>query len=218
MLPLSLLITAVLGASKSNSVEINEWLEKSVVAPDQIRAEISEYIQQLIPSFNVPDRTTWEHQASALRQEILDKVVFRGVPQEWIDWKAETMWEDTLKVGPGYQIRKLRYHALPGLWIPALLYEPIQTQAKMPAILNVNGHVGPPGKSTDYEQLRCINLAKKGVLALHPEWFYFGELAGEDYKHNRMAYLDLCGISGLAPFTWLCEEVWMFCMIIHRRI
>ena len=200
MLPLSLLITAVLGASKSNSVEINEWLEKSVVAPDQIRAEISEYIQQLIPSFNVPDRTTWEHQASALRQEILDKVVFRGVPQEWIDWKAETMWEDTLKVGPGYQIRKLRYQALPGLWIPALLYEPIQTQAKMPAILNVNGHVGPPGKSTDYEQLRCINLAKKGVLALHPEWFYFGELAGEDYKHNRMAYLDLCGISGLSTF------------------
>ena len=200
MLPLSLLITAVLGASKSNSVEINEWLEKSVVSPDQIRAEISEYIQQLIPSFNVPDRTTWEHQASALRQEILDKVVFRGVPQEWIDWKAETMWEDTLKVGPGYQIRKLRYQALPGLWIPALLYEPIQTQAKMPAILNVNGHVGPPGKSTDYEQLRCINLAKKGVLALHPEWFYFGELAGEDYKHNRMAYLDLCGISGLSTF------------------
>jgi len=200
MLPFSLLITAVFGASKSNSVEINEWLEKSVVSPDQIRTEISEYIQQLIPLFNVPDRTTWEHQASALRQEILDKVVFRGVPQEWIDWKAETMWEDTLKVGPGYQIRKLRYHALPGLWIPALLYEPIQTQAKMPAILNVNGHVGPPGKSTDYEQLRCINLAKKGVLALHPEWFYFGELAGEDYKHNRMAYLDLCGISGLSTF------------------
>ena len=200
MLPFSLLITAVFGASKSNSVEINEWLEKSVVSPDQIRTEISEYIQQLIPSFNVPDRTTWEHQASALRQEILDKVVFRGVPHEWIDWKAETMWEDTLKVGPGYQIRKLRYHALPGLWIPALLYEPIQTQAKMPAILNVNGHVGPPGKSTDYEQLRCINLAKKGVLALHPEWFYFGELAGEDYKHNRMAYLDLCGISGLSTF------------------
>ena len=200
MLPLSLLITAVFGASKSNSVEINEWLEKSVVSPDQIRTEISEYIQQLIPSFNVPDRTTWEHQASALRQEILDKVVFRGVPQEWTDWKAETMWEDTLKVGSGYQIRKLRYQALPGLWIPALLYEPIQTQAKMPAILNVNGHVGPPGKSTDYEQLRCINLAKKGVLALHPEWFYFGELAGEDYKHNRMAYLDLCGISGLSTF------------------
>jgi len=200
MLPFSLLVTAALGASESNSLNINEWLEQSVVPPDQIRTEISEYIQQLIPSFNVPDRTAWEHQASALRQEILDKVVFRGVPQEWIDWKAETVWEDTLTVGPGYQIRKLRYHALPNLWIPALLYEPIPTQAKIPAILNVNGHVGPPGKSTDYEQLRCINLAKKGVLALHPEWFYFGELAGEDYKHNRMAYLDLCGISGLSTF------------------
>ena len=102
MLPLSLLVTAV-GTSESNSLEINEWLEKSVAHPDQIRTEISEYIQQLIPSFNVPDRTAWEHQASALRQEILDKVVFRGVPQEWIDWKAETVWEDTLTVGPGYR-------------------------------------------------------------------------------------------------------------------
>ena len=139
MLPLSLLITAVLGASKSNSVEINEWLEKSVVAPDQIRAEISEYIQQLIPSFNVPDRTTWEHQASALRQEILDKVVFRGVPQEWIDWKAETMWEDTLKVGPGYQIRKLRYQALPGLWIPALLSMDMLVHPASPLTTNSYG-------------------------------------------------------------------------------
>ena len=200
MLSLSSLITIVFGAPKENSLETSGWLKQPIIASDQIRTEISEYIQKLIPPLNVPDRITWEHQASNLRQEILDRVVFRGVPQEWVNWKARTVWGDILKAGPGYQIRKLRYQALPGLWIPALLYEPTQAQAKIPAILNVNGHVGPPGKSTEYEQLRCINLAKKGVLALHPEWFYFGELAGEDYKHNRMAYLDLCGVSGLSTF------------------
>ena len=200
MLTFSSLTTIVFGAPKANSLEISDWLKQSIIAPGQVRAEIGEYIQKLIPPLTVPDRITWERQVSELRQEILEQVVFRGIPQEWVDWKAETIWGDTLKIGPGYQIRKLRYHALPGLWIPALLYEPIQNQEKIPAILNVNGHVGPPGKSTDYEQLRCINLAKKGILALHLEWFYFGELAGEDYRHNRMAYLDLCGMSGLSIF------------------
>ena len=200
MLTFLSLTTIVFGAPKANSLEISDWLKQSIIAPGQVRAEIGEYIQKLIPPLTVPDRITWERQVSELRQEILEQVVFRGIPQEWVDWKAETIWGDTLKIGPGYQIRKLRYHALPGLWIPALLYEPIQNQEKIPAILNVNGHVGPLGKSTDYEQLRCINLAKKGILALHPEWFYFGELAGEDYRHNRMAYLDLCGMSGLSIF------------------
>ena len=63
-----------------------------------------------------------------------------------------------------------------------------------------NGHVGPKGKAIQYEQLRCINLAKQGMLALHPEWLVFGELGDLDYKHNRLAYLDLCGLSGLSVF------------------
>jgi dienelactone hydrolase len=38
------------------------------------------------------------------------------------------------------------------------------------------------------------------MLALHPEWLQFGELGDIDYKHNRSAYLDLCGLSGLSVF------------------
>jgi hypothetical protein len=33
-------------------------------------------------------------------------------------------WAGDLPGGTGYTIRKLRYEAVPGLWIPALLYEP----------------------------------------------------------------------------------------------
>jgi hypothetical protein len=36
-------------------------------------------------------------------------------------------------------------------------------------MLNVNGHAGPPGKSVEYKQKRCINQAKMGMFSLNLE-------------------------------------------------
>ncbi|MBI1929976.1 acetylxylan esterase, partial [Candidatus Poribacteria bacterium] len=194
---------------------IETWLNERLLEPENTRHEMGRFIEARIPPLSVPETAVaWQGQSDRLRRQILDAVVFRGVPREWVEWKPEVLWGDTLQTEKGYRIRKLRYvqtekgyrirklryEALPGLWIPALLYEPIEIQGKVPAILNVNGHVGPKGKAIEYEQIRCINLAKRGMLALHPEWLVFGELEGFDYKHNRLAYLDLCGLSGLAVF------------------
>src|SRR5207244_13432063 len=41
---------------------------------------------------------------------------------------------------------KLRYEAVPGMWIPALLYEPSVLTKKVPVALHVNGH-DPTGKA-----------------------------------------------------------------------
>ena len=57
-------------------------------------------------------------------------------------WKIE--WLETLPGGTGYSIRKLRFEAAPGMWIPALLYQPDKLADKTPVVLNVNGHVGAP--------------------------------------------------------------------------
>ncbi|MCY2964588.1 MAG: hypothetical protein NT069_13305 [Planctomycetota bacterium] len=108
-------------------------------------------------------------------------------------------WLDHVPGGPGYTIRKLRYEALPGLWIPALLYVPEKIVGKAPVFLNVNGH-DPIGKAVDYKQMRCINQAKRGIIALNPEWFGMGQFRTEGFAHGRMNQLDLCGTSGLAPF------------------
>src|SRR5262249_14900902 len=98
------------------------------------------------------------------------------------------------------------YECLPGLWIPALLYEPeMLAEAKaasdrnVPVVLNVNGH-DPNGKAAEYKQIRCINLAKRGLLALNIEWFGMGQLRHADLAHTKMNQLDLCGSSGIAPF------------------
>jgi dienelactone hydrolase len=86
------------------------------------------------------------------------------------------------------------------MWIPALLYEPEKLASRVPVIMNVNGHVGKPGKSVDYKQIRCINQAKRGMLALNVEWIGMGQLSTDGFSHARMNQLDLCGTSGLAPF------------------
>src|SRR5256885_5993476 len=85
------------------------------------------------------------------------------------------------------------------MWFPALLYEPITLTGKVPVALHVNGHE-PTGKAVAYKQIRCINLAKRGMLVLNTEWIGMGQLRGTNYYHYRMNQLDLCGTSGLAPF------------------
>jgi len=108
-------------------------------------------------------------------------------------------WLDTIPGGIGYRIRKLRYEALPGLWIPALVYVPEKLAEKAPVALNVNGHDGL-GKAANYKQIRCINLARRGMIVLNTEWLGMGQLRTDNFLHYRMNQLDLCGTSGLAPF------------------
>lgn len=50
--------------------------------------------------------------------------------------------------------------------------------------------MGPPGKAVEYKQKRCINLARRGMLALSLEWFAFGELDPKGNGHRFGAQLE----------------------------
>ena len=176
------------------------------------------YLLDRSPRFVLPDVGTWEEEAEKLRRTVLEEVIFKGVPDAWRNGTPDVEWSDVIETGKGYRIRKLTYRALPdqsgqlgksgqpglpgqlGLVIPALLYEPDDLADSTPGVLNLNGHVGPPGKAVDYKQIRCVNLARRGVIALNPEWLSFGELQGPGYQHNNASYLDLCGVAGIAVF------------------
>jgi hypothetical protein len=186
--------------STESSSDLASLLARPVLSEKQTLAEVRRFCDRRIAV--VPNDITWsawQQQAARIEQSVLEDVVFRGVPATWRAPSRRIEWLETIPGGPGYKIRKLRYEALPGLWIPALLYEPDELQGRVPVVLNVNGH-DSKGKQAPYKQIRCINLAKRGMLALNVEWLNMGQLQGEGFSHNRMNQLDLCGTSGLAVF------------------
>lgn len=176
-------------------------LQQELLGPALPIAEWQRFCDARVPRMkSFTDAAAWQAEAERLRKEVLDKVVFRGEAARWREAQTRVEWLGTFAGGPGYRIKKLRYEALPGFWIPALLYEPERLAGKVPVIMNVNGHVGAPGKAIGYKQIRCINQAKRGMLALNVEWIGMGQLGASGYSHARMNQLDLCGTSGLAPF------------------
>ena len=181
--------------------DIAALLARPIITPTLPLAEVRAYTASRVPA--MPAVTTlaeWKTFADRTRRDVLEKIVFRGdTARTWRDAKTRVEWLDTIPGGPGYTIHKLRYEALPGLWIPALLYVPDHVSGKIPVHLAVNGH-DKDGKAAPYKQLRCINLAKRGIASLNVEWFAQGQLRTDGFGHYRMNQLDLCGVSGLAPF------------------
>jgi dienelactone hydrolase len=180
---------------------IEQLLGREIIGPDLAMSQVQDYTEARVPPMPaVGSVADWERFAEATRRDVLDRVVYRGKAAQWRDADTKVEWLDTIPGGPGYRIKKLRYEALPGLWIPALLYEPEDLTGKVPVILNVNGHDRPNGKAAPYKQMRCINQAKRGMLALNVEWLGMGQLNTPGFDHSRMNQIDLCGTSGLAPF------------------
>jgi len=199
-----LLLASAVEAQQTNALQ--ELLSREIIGPDLSLSEVENYCEARVPL--VPAAQTiaeWERLTSQWREDMLTKVVFRGEAAKWRKAAVKVEWLDTLEAGEGYRIRKLRYEALPGLWIPALLYEPDVLTGQVPVSLNVNGH-DPEGKAARYKQVRCIHQAKHGMLALNPEWLGMGQLRSEEFQHYRMNQLDLCGTSGLAPFYLALER------------
>ncbi len=180
--------------------DLDALLAKPILEPNLPMVDVQVFTATRVPPVTMPATAAqWTQEADRLRRKVLDEIIMTGEARRWQNAKTRVEWLDTIETSQGYRIRKLRFEALPDLWIPALLYEPAKLNGKVPVVLNVNGHE-KTGKSTPYIQERCINLAKRGVLALNPEWLGRGQLNTPGFDHTRMNQLDLCGTSGLSIF------------------
>jgi hypothetical protein len=206
LLAVALPIFVAAKESESQQSGLKSLLARPVLVEGRPLAEVKKFCDRRIAVMpHVASWSSWQYEAERIRQNVLDNIVFRGVSPKWRDESRRVEWLDTIAGGPGYHIKKLRFEAVPGLWIPALLYEPEQLKGSVPIVLNVNGH-DSKGKAAPYKQIRCINLAKRGMLALNTEWLGMGQLQGDGFAHNRMNQLDLCGTSGLAVFYLVMER------------
>lgn len=203
---LSITIISLLARTVTIAAEydLKAELARPIITPQTSLEQTQVFLERRIP--RLPELKTtkdWDALAAKWRKEVLDKVVFRGEAAKWRDHPLAVEYVGEPLRGPGYVVKKLRYECLPGMWIPALLYVPDKLTddkaAKVPVVLNVNGHDGQ-GKAADYKQIRCINLVKRGMIVLNPEWFGMGQFKVDGFSHTKMNQLDLCGSSGIAPF------------------
>lgn len=200
---LAILVALFTGTTTLADDQQGEWAEilsRPILEADQPWREVQQFTSSRVPLMPaVSTVEDWEAYATDMRRRTLDDVIFRGEAAVWRDYPLNVEWMGEIDGGEGYIIRKLRFEAVPGMWVPALLYEPTNLEGLVPVVLNVNGHDGS-GKVADYKQIRCINQAKRGMLSLNLEWFGMGQLRSDDFYHYRMNQLDLCGTSGIAPF------------------
>lgn len=195
------LLSAAISVSAAE-FDLKAELARPIITSQTSLEETQVYLERRIPRLpEVKSAKDWETRAAKWREEVLDNVVFRGEATKWRDHPLAVEYVGEPMSGPGYVVKKLRYECLPGMWIPALLYLPekLPENGKVPVVLNVNGHDGQ-GKAADYKQIRCINLVKRGMIVLNPEWFGMGQFKVDGFNHTKMNQLDLCGSSGIAPF------------------
>lgn len=173
---------------------LRQQLQSSPVVADELQHFMLQHVSPLVLPATVKE---WNVEAEKIRKHELS-VLYHGWPQQWVD--APPRFEKTGTIqGVGYRIVKLRYEIIPGFYSAALLYEPEHMSGKLPAILDVNGH-GDGGKAVEHKQKRCINQARRGIVALSLEWLDFGELQSPENNHDAIQLLDLAGANGVGLF------------------
>ncbi|HEX8199391.1 MAG TPA: hypothetical protein VF590_02810 [Isosphaeraceae bacterium] len=120
-----LLFTPASAPRAADRDAVTAALGRAILAPGQATAEAEDVLEARIPPMPAARTVAeWEQAAARMRAATLRDVVFRGRAVAWRDAQVRVEWLGTIAGGPGYAIKTLRYEALPGLWIPALLYEP----------------------------------------------------------------------------------------------
>lgn len=207
----ALLFSVLFCVSMARAQQVAEQVRAIAVNPIQshedVISQLREYLMARAPQLPKPtSAAAWTTKAGQIRKHLLNDVIYHGWPKEWVDAPPRFEQTGTIETGHGYRIIKLRYEIVPGFWSAALLYEPDEIHGKVPAILNVNGHVGPQGKAVDWKQKRCINYALRGMLALNIEYVNMGELFRPENDHGYLGHLDLVGTSGVGLFYMVMRK------------
>ena len=121
--------------------DLTEVMRREILAPSTTMQEAQDRVERRVlslPTFG--SAAEWEKFAARLRSDVLEKIVYRGEAARWKDLPLQVEWGPDLAGAKGYRLRKLRYEAVPGLWIPALLYLPDPVSGKVPVHMAVSGH------------------------------------------------------------------------------
>lgn len=106
-------------------------LGRKLIAPNRASREFLDYLGLRLPALSPPASvSSWMKTSARVGGEVL-RSYLRGHPKGLLQNKPRVQWTETIETGKGYRIRKLRYEGYPGMWVPALLYEPVELAGKV---------------------------------------------------------------------------------------
>ena len=200
LLPCLLALGAVSGYAQVSKPYVEEVLKQPSRDVPSREYQLQEFLLKRIPPLPTPATSAlWSAEEERVRKHILNDIAYHGWPREWVDAAPKFEEVGIIETSHGYRIHKLRFEVVPGFHSTALLYEPAKITGRVPAILNLLGHE-PDGIGVEYEQKRCINFAKRGIIALDLEFIGFGELANPENAHDFASGLNLVGSNALGIF------------------
>ena len=91
VVPFVVLVASTLLAGETD--ELETVLSKRIIDPNLPLQEVQEFTEsRVLPMPQVKDVADWEKHANRMRQETLDRVVYRGEPAGWRDAKTKIEW------------------------------------------------------------------------------------------------------------------------------
>src|SRR5438093_6092584 len=115
LLLLNFLVILPFAQAQSTPTQMRAILDSRLQSPEVVAFQLRQYLMDRIAKLPAPTNADqWTVMAQRLRKHLLEDVVFRGWPPEWIS--APLKFEDLgpINSGEGYRIRKLRYEIVPG--------------------------------------------------------------------------------------------------------
>ncbi|MCP3692918.1 MAG: hypothetical protein GY917_12035, partial [Planctomycetaceae bacterium] len=84
-------------------------LQQPVLKPGQAFQQHVDYVRGRVPALQLPSAAgQWQRQQQELRKQVLQQVIFRGVPSSWQQKNPTVVWLERIKTDQGYSLRKLR--------------------------------------------------------------------------------------------------------------
>jgi hypothetical protein len=142
LIALGLCLTVTLpAAAQVAPADVSSILEQSLQPGAVAAFQLAQHLKTRIPALTArATADAWRDEIDRLRRRLLDDVAFHGWPQQWIDAGPRFTDLGSIRAGPGYRLRKLRYEIVPGLESTAILCEPDRSDGPGPAVLDLSGH------------------------------------------------------------------------------
>lgn len=164
------------------------WAAEPVIPPAANRA-LADYFNREVAAIEaqplvIPKTLEeWETQRATMKRQLAEMLGLDPMP--------ERTPLEVSKVGEleqdGVLIERLHYQSVPGLYVTANFYRPVQVEGKLPAILYVCGHANvkakdgtPLGNKTGYHH-HGLWFAQHGYVCLIIDTVQLGEIAGEHH-------------------------------------